>query len=304
MAHTTFQLKQRPGAWAHGAPVNALSIDIEDYYQVQALAPHYARDTWERCESRVENNTNRILQLFDDQGVKATFFTLAWIAERHPSLIRSIVTQGHELASHGYAHIRADAQTPDEFRDDISKTKRILEDIGGVEVRGYRAATFSIGSKNLWAFDILAQEGYRYSSSINPVHHDNYGMPDAPRFAFFPCQNPELEEYPISTVRLFGQNFPCAGGGYFRLLPYWLIRRAITRVNRHDGWPFIFYFHPWEIDADQPRPEGVSAKSRFRHYTNLDKMEFRLRRLLSDFKWDRMDKVFLEMEEAPKVSAS
>ena len=302
MAPTEFQLKQRPDVQAPSAIVNALSIDIEDYYQVQALAPHFTRDVWDKCESRVENNTNRILQLFADQGVKATFFTLAWIAERHPSLIRDIVSQGHELASHGYAHIRADTQTPDEFREDVSKTKRILEDVGGVEVRGYRAATFSIGSNNLWAFDILAQEGYRYSSSINPVHHDNYGMPNAPRFAFLPSQNATLEEYPISTVRLFGHNIPCAGGGYFRLLPYWLIRRAITRVNNHDRWPFIFYFHPWEIDVEQPRPEGVSAKSKFRHYTNLGKMEFRLRRLLSDFKWDRIDKVFLTNEEDRKTA--
>ncbi len=297
MAHTTFQLKQRPVAPAHGRVVNALSVDVEDYYQVQALESHYARSTWETCESRVEHNTNRILELFADQGVKATFFTLAWIAERHPSLIRSIVDQGHELASHGYSHTRADTQTPDEFRADISKTKHILEDIGGVEVRGYRAATFSIGNKNFWAFDILEQEGYRYSSSINPVHHDNYGMPDAPRFAFFPSSASKMEEYPISTVRMFGQNLPCAGGGYFRLLPYWLIRSAITRVNRHDGWPFVFYFHPWEIDTDQPRPEGVSAKSKFRHYTNLNKMEPRLRRLLSDFKWDRIDRVFLDTPE-------
>ncbi len=304
MAHTAFQLKQRPSTQGQDAPVNALSVDIEDYYQVQALESQFPRSSWEACESRVERNTARILELFANQGVKATFFTLAWIAERHPSLIRSIVEQGHELASHGFSHIRADKQTPDEFRADIAKTKRILEDIAGVEVNGYRAATFSIGEKNLWTFDVLAEEGYRYSSSINPVHHDHYGMPDAPRFAFLPSKQAKIEEYPISTVRVFGQNFPCAGGGYFRLLPYWVTRAAITRVNRHDGWPFIFYFHPWEIDANQPRPDGVSVKSRFRHYTNLGKMELRLRRLTSDFRWDRIDRIFLEAPETQKAAVS
>jgi len=304
MAQPTFHLKRSPAASIQGAPINALSVDVEDYYQVQALQSHFPRDSWEACVSRVDANTHRILDLLAEKDVKATFFTLAWIAERHRSLIRSIVDQGHELASHGYAHIRADAQSPEDFRSDIAKTKHILEDIGGTKVSGYRAATFSISEKNFWVYDILAEEGYRYSSSINPVHHDHYGMPQAPRFAFLPVKNKAIEEYPISTVRLLGQNIPCAGGGYFRIFPYWITKRAIARVNALDGWPFIFYFHPWEVDPDQPRPEGVSAKSRFRHYTNLDKMEARLRRLLNDFDWGRMDHIFLDVVEKQEVTAS
>ncbi len=301
MAQASFRLKPPPSADPQAPRVNALSVDVEDYFQVQALESRFERSCWETIPRRIETNTDRILALFERHNTKATFFTLAWIAERHPALIRRIVEQGHELASHGYAHIRADTQTAEEFRADIRKTKHILEDIGGVPVRGYRAATFSIGPGNLWAFQILAEEGYRYSSSINPVHHDNYGMPAAPRFAFYPLENDSFEEYPLSTVSFFGHNLPCAGGGYFRLLPYQLTRRAIRRVNTRDGWPFIFYFHPWEIDPDQPRPGGLPAKSRFRHYLNLNRMEDRLHRLLTDFAWDRIDRVFLEAAPASET---
>ncbi len=221
----------------------------------------------------------------------ATFFTLGWVAERHPRLIRRIVDAGHELASHGYSHIRVDDQSEDEFRADAGRTRRLLEDASGVAVTGYRAASFSIGRTTPWAHRILAEEGYRYSSSINPIRHDHYGMPDAPRFAFRPAAD-GVVEFPMTTVRLLGCNLPCSGGGYFRLMPYGLFRSAIRRFNRVDANPAIFYFHPWEIDPDQPRPGGLSAMARFRHYLNLDRMEHRLRRLLAEFDWGRMDRVF------------
>ncbi len=275
-----------------GQMVNAMTVDVEDYYQVQAFAAHVDRGGWDAREPRVERNTNRILDLFSDAGVKATFFTLGWVGERFGPLVRRIADEGHEIASHGYSHVRVNEHTPEDFRADIRKTKKILEDAGGVPVKGYRAATFSIDRKCLWAFEILAEEGFAYSSSIYPVRRDFYGMPDAPRVPFYPMGNGGVEEYPITTVRVAGWNFPCGGGGYFRLLPYGLSKWAMRRVNSADRMPCIFYFHPWELDAHQPRINGLSLKSRFRHYTNLDRMEGRLGRLLKDFKWHRMDRVF------------
>jgi polysaccharide deacetylase family protein (PEP-CTERM system associated) len=269
---------------------NAMTVDVEDWFQVQAFFGTIDRADWEALPRRVERNTDRVLELFADAGVKGTFFTLGWVAERHPALVRRIVEQGHELASHGVAHFRADEQPPETFRDDVRRSKRILEDTGGAEVTGYRAASFSIGAKNPWAFDILAGEGYRYSSSVYPVKHDIYGMPDAPRFPFRPNGSP-FREYPITTVQFLGRNFPCGGGGYFRLLPYRLMRSAMRRVHTVDGRPFVFYFHPWEIDPGQPRVERAPLKSRLRHYTNLSRMEGKLQRLLREFAWDRMDAV-------------
>jgi len=277
---------------AAGKPVNAMSVDVEDYFQVQAFADTIDRDDWDRLPCRVERNVDRLLAMYDEAGVKATFFTLGWIAERYPALIRRIVEGGHELASHGWNHTRADSQDEAAFRADIRKTKNFLQDVGGVEVIGYRAATFSIGPKNYWAFKVLSEEGYRYSSSLYPVKHDLYGDTGASRVPFHPEGLPILEA-PMTTVQYFGRNFPCSGGGYFRLLPYWLSRMNMRRVNMRDHQPCIFYFHPWEIDPGQPRQEQASAKSRFRHYTNLDRMEGRLRLLLKDFAWDRMDRVFL-----------
>ncbi|MDP6515681.1 MAG: DUF3473 domain-containing protein [Alphaproteobacteria bacterium] len=268
-----------------------MSVDVEDYFQVQALEERIGRDQWGAFERRVECNTDAVLRLFDDFGVKATFFTLGWVAERHKPLIRRIVDQGHELASHGFAHFRADSQSPEEFRLDVRRTKQILEQVGAVRVRGYRAATFSIGKRNPWAFQVLAEEGYDYSSSVNPIRHDNYGVPDAPRFAYRPDGVTGLDEFPITTLRLVGQNLPCGGGGYFRLLPYPVSRWALRRVNTIDVQPCIFYFHPWEVDPDQPRVADLSLKTRFRHYNNLARMEPRLRRLLDDFAWDRIDRV-------------
>ncbi|MCB2101291.1 MAG: DUF3473 domain-containing protein [Rhodobacterales bacterium] len=277
-----------------GAVVNVMSCDVEDYFQVQAFANRVTRDDWDGFAPRVEANTNRVMDIFAAGGVKATFFTLGWVAERYPALIKRIVDEGHELASHGFAHFRVFEQEPEVFRADIRRTKALLEDTGGVPVRGYRAATFSIGRDNMWAFDILAEEGYAYSSSIYPVNHDLYGMPEAPRFAFFPTGAHPIEEYPITTMRLGSRNVPCGGGGYFRLLPYPVSRWAMRRVNTDDARPCIFYFHPWEVDPDQPRMDGLSAKSKFRHYLNLDRMAGRLENLCKDFAWDRMDRVFLE----------
>jgi polysaccharide deacetylase family protein (PEP-CTERM system associated) len=283
----------RPGAAPGAAIRNAMTIDVEDYFQVSAFAPHIERASWPSRECRVEANIERILAILATSKVEATFFTLGWIAERYPAMVRRIVAGGHELASHGYGHLRASDQDRAEFTDDITRSKALLEDIGGQAVTGYRAPSFSIGRANLWALDALKDAGYRYSSSIYPIKHDHYGMPDAPRFAFYPNGADGLLEVPITTVRLMQRNLPAGGGGYFRLLPYALSRWMMQRVNQADRQPAIFYFHPWEIDPGQPRPEGVDAKSRFRHYVNLERMEGRIEALTRDFAWDRMDRIFL-----------
>jgi len=273
---------------------NAMTIDVEDYFQVSAFAPYIARSDWERCECRVERNVDRILALLDARGVKATFFTLGWIAERYPSLVQRIAGAGHELASHGYGHERASDLSPDAFRQDVVRAKQLLEDIGGRPVLGYRAPSFSIGTGNLWAFDVLQQAGYRYSSSVYPIRHDHYGMPDSPRFAY-PVRD-GLLEVPITTLAMFGRNLPASGGGYFRLLPYALSRWMFRRVNAQARRSAVFYFHPWEIDPAQPRVAGIDAKTRFRHYVNLPRNEAKLDRLLRDFSWGRMDEIFLTPE--------
>lgn len=272
---------------------NAMTIDVEDYFQVSALAPHIPRDNWPSLSCRVEANVDRILALLDEGNIKATFFTLGWIAERYPAVVRRIVDHGHELASHGYAHLRATDQSAEQFEDDIRRSKALLEDISGQPVAGYRAPSFSIGKDNLWAFDRLLEAGYRYSSSIYPIHHDHYGMPDAPRFAFYPRGMDGLLELPITTVRLLHKNLPSGGGGYFRLFPYALSRWLLRHVNGEDKQPGIFYFHPWEIDPEQPRQWKVGMKVRFRHYVNLHRTEARLKALTRDFLWGRMDEIFM-----------
>ncbi len=272
---------------------NAMTIDVEDYFQVSAFAEVIERDSWDARECRVEANIDRILGILADGNVQATFFTLGWIAERYPDMVRRIVAGGHELASHGYGHLRASDQSLAEFTDDITRSKKLLEDIGGQVVRGYRAPSFSIGTGNLWALDALHDAGYRYSSSIYPILHDHYGMPDAPRFAFYPNGTDGLLEVPITTVQFGQRKLPAGGGGYFRLLPYALSRWMMRRVNQVDRQSAIFYFHPWELDPGQPRPPGASAKTRFRHYVNLDRMEGRIKLLTRDFAWDRMDRIFL-----------
>ena len=282
------------GATDSARTPNAMTVDVEDYYQVEAFSHQVSLSDWPNYEGRVERNVERLLRLLADHDVHGTFFTLGWIAERYPELIKRIVDAGHELASHGYNHTRVDQQSPDEFRLDTRKTKQILEDLGGVEVRGYRAASFSVSDRTPWAFKILADEGYRYSSSIYPIRHDLYGMPSAPRFAHAPDENSSIIEVPITTVSLLNRKLPCGGGGYFRLYPYAFSRWAIRRVNGKDHQPCVFYLHPWEIDPGQPRMPNLSAKTRIRHYLNLRHMEDRLHRLLSDFAWDRMDRIFLE----------
>jgi polysaccharide deacetylase family protein (PEP-CTERM system associated) len=272
---------------------NAMSVDVEDYFQVSAFASHVRRDDWDSLPCRVERNVDVILQLLDDAETQATFFTLGWIAERYPQVVRRIVDNGHELASHGYGHQRASDLTPAEFRRDIVHAKSLLEDLGGVAIRGYRAPSFSISRKNWWAVEELENAGYVYSSSIYPVRHDHYGMPDAPRFPNRPNGEGGIIELPPSTVSMMGRNLPAAGGGWFRLLPYEVSRWMLRRVNGQDQAPCMFYFHPWELDAGQPRPSGISAKTRFRHYVNLQRMPGRLQKLLNDFEWDRVDRVFL-----------
>ena len=283
-----------------GLPItNALTIDVEDYFQVSALAPYIPREQWDSRECRVERNVERILLMLDEGQTRATFFTLGWVAERYPQLVRRIVAGGHELASHGYGHQRASDLSEAEFSADISSAKKLLEDISGEEVKGYRAPSFLIGEANLWAFDCLARAGYRYSSSIYPIRHDHYGMPNAPRFAHHVRDG--LLELPVTTLRYFDRNWPASGGGYFRLLPYALSRWLLRKVNQRDQQPAIFYFHPWEIDAEQPRVAGISTKTRFRHYVNLQYTEARIRRLLGDFSWGRMDEVFLASAVRPPM---
>mgnify|MGYP000111281043 FL=1 len=276
---------------------NALTIDVEDYFQVSAFAPYIRRDEWDARPCRVERNVDRILELLAEREVKATFFTLGWVAERYPQLVKRIVQGGHELASHGYGHERASDLDPAAFTDDVTRAKAILEDLGGLPVLGYRAPSFSIGRGNLWAFDVLARAGYRYSSSIYPIAHDHYGMPESPRFAYRMAN--DLLEVPVTTLRVGGRNLPSSGGGYFRLLPYAVSRWMIGRVNRADQEAAVFYFHPWEIDAGQPRIAGINAKTRFRHYVNIPRMEGRLQALLRDFRWGRMDHIFLQRQSLP-----
>ncbi|WP_292976006.1 XrtA system polysaccharide deacetylase [Nitrosomonas sp.] len=272
---------------------NALTIDVEDYFQVSAFSGHIPRSSWEDLPCRVERNVDRILALLDKNQIKATFFTLGWIAERYPFMVKRIAENGHELASHGYAHHRVTELSREQFYEDVTRSKALLEDISGQPVKGYRAPSFSINGDNLWALENLEMAGYRYSSSIYPVKHDHYGMPNAPRFAFTPDNTQKLLELPVTTVSFFGRNFPAGGGGYFRLWPYVASRWFLQRVNRVDHQPAIFYFHPWEIDPDQPRQTGISFKTRFRHYLNLGRMEKRLDLLARHFSWGRMDQIFL-----------
>jgi len=272
-------------------PANAMTVDVEDYFQVQAFAGCIDRARWDSLPRRVEANVDRILGLFEQAGVRATFFTLGWVAERHPALVRRIVACGHELASHGYGHELVHQLTPQAFGADLRRARAVLEDAGGAAIAGYRAPTFSIGPRNPWAFSVLEETGHRYSSSVYPVRHDLYGAPDTPRFPYRPGPG-KLLEIPMTTMRLAGRNLPIAGGGYFRLVPYILFRAALQRFNRQERAPGLFYIHPWEIDPDQPRIREASARSRFRHYVNLAAVPSRLQRLLRDFRWGRMDEVF------------
>ena len=307
----------------HHPIVNALTIDLEDYFMVSAFESVVKRESWHLHESRIEPNTRKILDILDEAngnaGVKATFFCLGWVGERYPSLIREIDRRGHEIACHGYDHQLVYRMTPEQFREDILISKHILEDASGKKVIGYRAPSYSITRQSLWALDILGEEGYRYDSSIFPIHHDRYGIPAAPRFPFLvkldrnggggvcapadfvrlplweskPCEPRDdcIVEYPISTVRVMGLNIPISGGGYMRLLPYGLIRQGLSRINCDENKPFVFYMHPWELDPEQPRMTSISALSRFRHYVNLAGTAYKLKKLLHDFKFSSMDDV-------------
>ena len=285
------QMLEEHERYASASPCNAMTVDVEEHFQVAAFEDRIRRDAWERHPSRVGLNTGRVLDAFAEHGVRATFFMLGWVAERDPSLVRRIVDDGHELASHGYDHTRATMLDRAAFMADVTRTKKMLEDLSGRAVRGYRAPSYSIGARNLWALDVLREAGYVYSSSIYPIRHDLYGMPEAPRFAFR-LHAGAILELPVTTVEVAGRKLPAGGGGYFRLLPYPVYAWALRRVNDRDRQPGIFYFHPWEVDPGQPRIDGASLRSRFRHYVNLDTMEARLRRLLRDFRWGRMDEVF------------
>ncbi|MCF6216253.1 MAG: DUF3473 domain-containing protein [Emcibacter sp.] len=276
---------------------NAMTVDVEDYFQVGAFENDIDRNDWESLECRVERNMDVILKMFDDHSVKATFFTLGWIAQRYPQVIRRITENGHELASHGMSHRRVSDQNRAAFLDDALSSRKLLEDMGGCAVKGYRAPSFSIGEENLWALDVLLEAGYHYSSSIYPISHDHYGMPSAPRFVFKPINAQDFLEMPVTTVEVLGRKIPCGGGGYFRLLPYFISKAAMQRVNDKDQQACIFYFHPWEIDPGQPRQRQASLKSKFRHYTNLGVMESKIRKILAEFNWGRMDDIFLERPE-------
>ncbi len=278
------------GLAEHLPMINAFTVDVEDWFQVAAFERHIARDAWGCQEPRVESNMQRLLDLLAEHRAKGTFFTLGWVAEHHPSVVRRIVADGHELASHGYDHTRVTAMDPLQFRRDVLDAKRLLEDVGGVPVRGYRAPTFSFRKDNRWVYDILRDCGYAYSSSVAPIRHDLYGIPDAPRTPY--RDGSGILEIPISTIRVGRRNVPCSGGGFFRLYPYAFFRWCVRRVNAHDRQPCIFYMHPWEIDPGQPRQRAVGVKTRLRHYLNLAKVEGRLRNLLQDFTWGRMDEVY------------
>jgi polysaccharide deacetylase family protein (PEP-CTERM system associated) len=272
---------------------NAMTVDVEDYFQVSAFEDHVDRNNWDNMDSRIERNIELILSKFSEYNVTATFFVLGWIAERYPQMIKNIVESGHEIASHGYSHTRVTQQNQGQFREDVVTTKKLLEDIGGTSVQGYRAASYSInGSNHSWAHKELELAGHKYSSSIYPIKHDLYGIPDASRYPYKPG-NGEFLEIPISTYQCLGKRFPCGGGGFFRLFPYKISKAMINSVNKNEKQPCVFYFHPWELDVDQPVVSGLNIKTRFRHYLNLNRMENRLEQLLKDFKWNRIDAVYL-----------
>ncbi len=268
-----------------------MTVDVEDYFQVSAFESYVSRENWKNFAGRVEENTDRILELFDQHDVKATFFTLGWVAENYPELVKRIVSAGHDLASHGWDHKRVTNLSEKEFAEDLKKSKASLEQVSGTEVTGYRAPSYSFTRENAWSHHVLLEAGYHYSSSIAPIKHDLYGIPDAPRFAHRYVDE-RILELPITTTRIFSKNYPCGGGGWFRLYPYAVSKWAIDRVNRNDQEPAIFYFHPWEIDPGQPRINNLDAKTKFRHYQNLGQMERKLIRLLGDYTWRTIPEVY------------
>lgn len=270
--------------------LNAMTVDVEDYFQVSAFEGVVQKKDWDSISLRVGDNTNRLLDLFAKNNVKSTFFTLGWVAQRCPEVIKRIVDEGHELASHGLAHQRVTTMSEEQFREDVRQSKDILENIGGVELKGYRAPSFSINDSNTWAYDILKELGFTYSSSTYPIHHDLYGVPEWPRFQY--QRDNGLIEIPIPTIRKKETNIGIGGGGYFRLYPYWLSKRRISEFMKTENAPYSFYFHPWEIDAQQPKFENAHWKSKARHYINLSKMEGKVEKLLDDFNWVTMREAY------------
>ena len=281
-------------------PVNGLSVDVEDWFQVGAFEGVIDRDSWEGLSDRVERNCDAILTLFDEADVKGTFFTLGWVAQRHPALLRRISAAGHELASHGWDHARVHTLDRASFAADLEKSRKAIEDAAGVRITGYRAPSFSIDSRTPWAYMALAEQGFEYSSSVAPITHDHYGWREAPRFAFKPLPWADLVEIPVTTAEFAGKRLAAGGGGFFRVLPYAFSRWAIRQVNTRDQRPAVFYFHPWEIDPEQPRVTQASMRSKLRHYTNLDVMADKLAQLIKDFAWGRMD--VLAMREALRAT--
>jgi len=272
--------------------INAMTVDVEDYFHVSAFENTIAKSNWDNMPLRVEHNTYRLLELFEKQNTKSTFFVLGWVAKRCPELIKAIVEQGHELASHGFSHQRATEMTRAEFTADVEQSKKILEDVSGTQVLGYRAPSFSVNDSNTWIYDVLVELGFKYSSSTYPINHDLYGVPEWPRFAY---QREEgILEIPVPTIRKNEVNTGIGGGGYFRLYPYWLSKRRIDKFHQQEQQPYSFYFHPWEIDPQQPRIKEAPLKSKFRHYINLSKMEGKLEKLLEDYQWSTMKDVYLK----------
>lgn len=282
-------------------PINGLSVDVEDWFHVGAFENVIERDRWGSLADRVEHNCDAILEMFSQADVRATFFTLGWVAKRHPAMMRRIAEQGHEIASHGWDHARVFRLGREGFAVDVEKSRKTLEDVAGVAVTGYRAPSFSIDHRTPWAYMILAEQGFTYSSSVAPIAHDHYGWREAPRFAFRPLPWSDLVEIPVTTALFAGKRLAAGGGGFFRVLPYGFSRWAIRQVNRRDERPAVFYFHPWEIDPDQPRVANASMRSRLRHYTNLDGMADKLRQLIGEFDWGRMD-VLAHREAARAVT--
>lgn len=271
---------------------HAMTVDVEDYFHVSAFDSLFSQKDWPNLEHRVDNNTRRLLDLFDEHGAKSTFFILGAVAEKFPDLVTEIDKRGHEVASHGFAHRRATTQTQQVFKEDVYRSKSFLEDTLGKSINGYRAPSFSINDTNEWAYETLVELGFKYSSSTYPIEHDLYGVPDWPRFKY---DRPEgIIEIPVPTIRKNHKNKGIGGGGYFRLYPYWLSKRRIEKFEQEENAPYSFYFHPWEIDAEQPRIKDAPVLSKFRHYVNLSKMEGKIVQLLKDHQWDTMQSVYLE----------
>jgi polysaccharide deacetylase family protein (PEP-CTERM system associated) len=285
-------------------PTNGLSVDVEDWFHVGAFEEVIERGSWDAQSDRVERNCDQILEMFAEAEVSATFFTLGWVAQRHGALLRRIAAAGHEIASHGWDHARVFTMDAKSFAADLERSRKVLEDATGAPVTGYRAPSFSIDRRTPWAYMVLAEQGYAYSSSVAPVVHDHYGWRDAPRFAFKPLPWSELIELPVTTAELAGRRMAAGGGGFFRVLPYAFSRWAIRQVNRREGRAAVFYFHPWEIDPGQPRVADAPLKSRLRHYSRIEGMADKLRQLVHEFPWGRMDVLARrEAEQAVPLAA-